>query len=123
MDQVIGSWAFIIGVLIAIFGGIFAAAVAEYAGYITLVLVILGLIVGFLNIGDKEVPGFLLAAVALMLVGSADLEVIDTVVPPVGTYLSNIVTNIVVFVAPAALVVALLEVYRLASTPKGTTAK
>ncbi|RLG69133.1 MAG: hypothetical protein DRO07_02695 [Candidatus Iainarchaeum archaeon] len=123
MDQTIGSWAFIIGVLIAILGGIFAPMLAEQAAWITLVLVILGLIVGFLNIGDKEVPGFLMATIALMLVGSADLEIIDKVIAPVGTYLASIVANIVAFVAPAALVVALLEIYRLASTPKGTTAK
>ena len=123
MDQMIGSWAFIIGVLIAILGGIFAPMLAEQAAWITLVLVILGLIVGFLNIGDKEIPGFLMAAIALMLVGSADLEIIDKVIAPVGTYLASIVANIVAFVAPAALIVALLEVYRLASTPKGTTAK
>ncbi|MCD6247630.1 MAG: hypothetical protein J7J87_04355 [Candidatus Diapherotrites archaeon] len=123
MDQTIGSWAFIIGVLIAILGGIFAPMLAEQAAWITLVLVILGLIVGFLNIGDKEIPGFLMATIALMLVGSADLEIIDKVIAPVGTYLASIVANIVAFVAPAALIVALLEIYRLASTPKGTTAK
>jgi hypothetical protein len=119
MDQKIGSWAFIIGVILAILGGVFSSAMAEYAATITLVLVILGLIVGFLNIGDKEVTPFLIAAIALMLVKSAELEAI----PEVGSYLVSIVNNIAAFVAPAALIVALIEVYRLAGTPKGTAGK
>ena len=41
MNQTIGSWAFILGVLIAIIAGLAAAMVVEYAAMITLVLIIL----------------------------------------------------------------------------------
>ena len=68
MNQTIGSWAFILGVLIAIIAGLAAAMVVEYAAMITLVLIILGLIVGFLNINDKETQPFLVATIALMAV-------------------------------------------------------
>ncbi|MFH1978263.1 MAG: hypothetical protein ABIJ92_02980 [Candidatus Aenigmatarchaeota archaeon] len=111
-NQRIGSWAFILGVVIAILAGLLAGTLdATSAGYITLVLVILGLIVGFLNIGDKEMSGFLIAAIALMAVGTANLAVI----PTIGIWLSFIVENIAAFVAPAALIVALKAVYNLAS--------
>jgi hypothetical protein len=110
----IGGWAFILGVLIAIIAGLASGALdATTAGYITLALVLLGVVVGFLNIGAKESNDFLIAAIALILMGTANLGV----VPMVGTYLSTMVYNIAAFVAPAALVVALKAVYNQASTP------
>ena len=111
VDQKIGGWAFILGVLIAIISGVAAGAVSMYAGWILLLLVVLGVVVGFLNIGDKDVLGFLVASIALMAVGSANLIAI----PYIGGYVTAIVQNIGAFVAPAALVVALKEVYNLAS--------
>ncbi len=114
VSQRIGGWAFILGVVIAIIAGLAAGALdVVTAGYVTLVLVILGLIVGFLNIGDKDVTGFLIAAIALMAVGTANLSAI----PYIGVFLSAMVMNIAAFVAPAALVVALKEVYNLARSP------
>ena len=115
--QKIGYWAFIIGVIIAVIAGAAAGMMAEYAGWILFVLVILGLIVGLLNVGDKEIQSFLIVAIALMAVGSANLAVIDTVIMGLGSILQGIVGYIAVFVAPAALVVALKAVYSLGSTP------
>ncbi|RLI98400.1 MAG: hypothetical protein DRO99_00840 [Candidatus Aenigmatarchaeota archaeon] len=113
VNQKVGGWAFILGVLVAIIAGLAAGAVAMYAGWITLLLVVLGLVVGLLNVGDKDVQGFLIAAIALMAVGTANLAAI----PYVGIYLASIVQNVAAFVAPAALVVALKEVYNIARKP------
>lgn len=111
-SQSVGNWAFILGVIIAILAGLFAGSLdASMAGWVTLVLVVLGLVVGLLNINDKETSGFLIAAIALMAVGTANLGSIDMV----GVYLASMVQNIAAFVAPAALIVALKAVYNLAS--------
>ncbi len=108
----LGGWAFILGVVIAIIAGLASGALdAISAGYVTLALVVLGLIVGFLNIGDKEVNNFLIAAIAVVLLGTANLAVI----PLIGIYLASMVLNVAAFVAPAALVVALKSVYNLSS--------
>lgn len=110
----LGGWAFILGVVIAIIAGLASGALdAVSAGYVTLALVVLGLIVGFLNIGDKEVNDFLIAAIAVVLLGTANLAVI----PMIGLYLASMVLNVAAFVAPAALVVALKAVYNLSSKP------
>jgi hypothetical protein len=109
----IGSWAFILGVVIAIVTGLVSGAVTEYAWVISAVLVILGLVVGFLNIGAKEVTDFLIAAIALGLLQAAHLGEI----PMIGGYLAAMVVSIAAFVAPAALVVALKAIYNLASKP------
>ncbi len=102
----IGSYAFLGGVTIAILAGLLNLT----SGAAILVLVILGLIVGFLNITQEETVGFLVAAIALIVAGTAKLSVI----PVVGALLQAVLSNITVLVAPAAIVVGLKEVYTLA---------
>lgn len=119
--QRIGGYAFIIGALLAVLLGVLMWFMPELlaSSYVVLALVVLGLIVGFINIEDKDLQKFLLAAVALMVVGSANLSAISTVpaLEPIGAIIVNIVRNVAVFVAPAALVVALKAVYVFASIP------
>ena len=62
----VGKCSFIVGLLIAVGGGLgFEQA---WFGW---VLAVLGLIVGFLNISDKEHQAFLLAAIALIVAANA----------------------------------------------------
>jgi hypothetical protein len=111
--QQIGSYAFIVGVVIAIIAGVGATGfLGTAAAWVPLLLVILGLIVGLLNITDKETEKFLISAVALIVVGTTASGL--TVIPSVGVYFAGIVQQIAVFVAPAALIVALKAVYNLA---------
>jgi len=113
----VGTWAFLLGAILALVAGIFGGVLAAYEGYILLLLVVLGLVVGFLNIKDREIDKFLLASVALILVGSANLTAANTVVPLLGTTLQAIVTNLARFVAPATLLVSLQAIYNLAKDP------
>lgn len=101
-----GHWAFMLGIVVAIVGAFTGAAYAETVTYI---LVILGVIVGLLNITEKEVTSFLIAVMALLLAGAAGLERL----PAVGGTLGLILSNIATFVAPAAVIVALKAVYEL----------
>lgn len=118
MAESIGKWAFILGVVVAVIAGLVGGWVAGYAPAILLVLVVLGLIVGFLNIGAKEVNDFLLAAIALILVGTiAQLTSIDTIIPLLGSVIQAMVNNIAAFVAPAALIVSIKAIYNLAAKP------
>ncbi len=121
-QQNVGSMAFILGVLIAVVAGIIAVALSGVPGieYVPLILVLLGLVVGFLNIKDKQIDSFLIAAIALTLLASVGgyLNTLDAVTIALGTYLVTILGYIGVFVAPAALVVALKSIYRLARSPQ-----
>ena len=103
-NEQIGGWAFIIGLVIAILGGLIALH-----DYFTWVLVLLGLVVGLMNVSDKEVGGFLMAAIALLVAGNAGLDLI----PAVGGILADVLVKIIVFVAPAAAVVAVKQVYEI----------
>jgi hypothetical protein len=103
----IGEWLFLIGVIIAILAGV----VSPSSETVAAVLVILGLVVGFLNITEKEATNFLIAVIALILTGSVSFVVLGEV----GKVLSNIMGYISIFVAPAALIVSLKAIYQLAS--------
>ena len=107
MDGKIGGWAFIIGIILTLLAGIIPAWQTPTVMWI---LVVLGLIVGFLNVTAKETSEFLIATVALMVVGSAGLGAL----PALGTAIKAILGNIVAFVAPAALVVAVKAIFDLA---------
>ena len=116
-NQAIGSYAFLLGVIIAILAGAAAAAAIGYPGveYVPLALVILGLIVGVLNIGDKEVQSFLVAGIALIVVGIPGAAL--GAIPIIGTYLVSILGGVSAFAAPAVLVVALKAFYNLSKMP------
>jgi len=112
-EQNYGSWAFIIGVVLAIILGLFGQAVEAYRTYITAILVIIGLIVGFVNIGEKDATNFLIAAIALLATNTVTSWTSLNVVM-IGDYIAGILNNIGIFVAPAAVLVALKAIYGLA---------
>jgi hypothetical protein len=103
---VVGFWAFIVGLVIAVVVGILAALGLAMAimPAIIIVLIILGLVVGFLNITAKEILLFLVATIALIVVGGvfAPLKVFA-----IGMILDNILALIATLMAPAAIVAAI----------------
>lgn len=103
----IGTYAFLLGALIAILTALVPGLLD--AGILTALLVIFGLIVGFLNVTQKEVVPFLVAALALGLGAQAKFSAL----PSVGPYLDAIMANIIIFVAPAAIIVGLKAIYDL----------
>ena len=109
----LGEWAFMGGTLIAIIIGLFGSKLSvDQYGWLILILVILGLITGLMNITEKETTPFLVAALALLATGTASETL--KVIPTIGIYLAGIVSAIAVFVAPAAIVVALKAIRALA---------
>ena len=105
----LAHYAFFAGLLIAIVAGLFRNLFSTEVLLTT--LVVLGFLVGLFNLTAKETTPFLLAAVALMLAGIVNLGLI----PTVGPYLRSILSNIVVFVVPGAIIVAMKAIWKLAS--------
>lgn len=104
MDLVkIGHWALIIGIILAVLAG-FAAIPA-----LPVTLFVLGLIVGLLNIKEKESTSFLVAVIALLLIGVAGLQ-LGGLTPIVASILSNLIA----FLVAAGLIVALKQVIVIA---------
>ncbi len=102
----IGFWAFIVGFILAIVAGIFWPANAT----IIIVLVILGIIIGFLNITTKEFQLFLLATIALVVVGGQAFTSLGSV----GAKLGDVLTHIAILVSPAAIIAAVKGLWAVA---------
>ena len=97
----VGKWAFIIGLALAIIAGLIQGVYIIPS--LMLILVILGLIVGFLNISERNTVKLLVAIIALMMVGGVTLSAI----PTINMYLEAILANILIFASGAGLVVAI----------------
>ena len=105
--DIIGKWAFLIGLLLVVIAGLIPPDVYVIP-QLMLILVVLGVIVGFLNINDKDTTKLLIAIIALIGVGSMTVLAIPTIGE---SYLSPILTNFIAFVGAATLVVAIKSIY------------
>ncbi len=103
----IGAWAYLGGLVIAILAGVFGATDATVA----MVLGVLGLLVGLLNISDKEVQRFLIAGIAFLLSATSLASLGNQLPGGIGSWMSPVFSNIAIFVAPAVAIVALKAVY------------
>ena len=101
--DLIGKWSFIAGLVIAVL-----AAFVTQVGTSTIlfILFLLGLVVGYLNIGKKDITQFLVSVIALLMVGSLGALAIGQLSTPIG-YLQAILSNFAAFVAASALVVSI----------------
>ena len=100
--RIIGWVAFIIGALVALVAGIVAPANTS----IIVALVILGIIVGALNVTSKELALLLIAAVAMMVIGTAGFEPLNTLWSGLGDCLNSMVNYLARMIEPAALIAA-----------------
>ncbi|MDH5505873.1 MAG: hypothetical protein OEZ02_01465 [Anaerolineae bacterium] len=103
--KTVGKWSFLIGAVVAIVG-----AWLEFSNeWVTLILVILSLLVGWFNVGDDKAKGFLIAMLALVAFHAVlnDFKVI-------GGYLGDAFTAFTTFLSPAALLVAAKAAYEAA---------
>ena len=121
--RVLGGIAFAAGFILAVIGG----AASPGSGGVALALVILGIIVGLFNITGKEVIPFLVAAIALVVVGNAKpgpFEALNKIVGTqgadgnytdgLGNNLNDIVRTISVFMTPAAIIGAIRAIVAVA---------
>jgi hypothetical protein len=103
MMSKIGFWAFIIGLILAVVAGLITANKDPNAT-VVVVLIILGLIIGLLNITGKEITLFLVATIALIVTGHVfqSLTVLN-----LGKYLDQILSYVATLMAPAAVVASI----------------
>jgi len=102
----VGRWAFILGIIVAALLGFVTF------GYSTLVLVILGLIVGFVNVAEKETTNYLVAVVALLVIGLGGLQVFN-ILGSLNIWIQTVLASFVTFVAASGLVVAVKSILQM----------
>lgn len=120
----IGSWLFLLGILIAVIVGIIIGAdetiLQEQETVIYSLLAVLGFVVGILSffavgqITKENVPTFLIAA--LMLVGIGATTSFFDQIEVIGPYFTQIAGMIAIFVAPAAGLLAIRTIWDTGKT-------
>ena len=132
----LGSYAFLIGIIIALVIGLYQASTiealrddptkeifftTETGGAVAWVLAILGAIVGLLaaigrgTITKQETPGFLLAGIGLIVMGgvcSGGAGIgMTTLEPWIGSLLSGVTFSLAIFVAPIVGILAIKSIW------------
>ena len=101
----LGGWAFIIGVVLAVIFGFFQ----QSGTWFPWLMVVIGLIIGLLNVTGEEIKPFLFAGTVLVIVSAMGGSVFSTT-----KFLGNILNNNLMLFVPATIVVALKSVLSIA---------
>ncbi len=101
----VGRWAFLIGVILAIVLGALGIVNSTWMS----ALILIGLIVGFLNISESETTPFLLAGVSLIIASALGKDVMSGI-----KVLYNILNTLLAVFVPSTIVVAIKHVFSLA---------
>ena len=118
VDQKLGHYSFIIGVIIAIVLGLALPLGAQVGSVLTSILVLLGLVVGFMNVSSKATKEFLTISTILVIMafaGNAATSLQSVLY--VGAYLSGIFSALLAFIVPATIIVGLKAIKALAEKP------
>ena len=102
----IGSWAFLIGLVVAVIVGL----MGQLGPNLLLALVLIGLIVGLFNIADEEVTPFLMSGTVLIIATAFGGQLLSSV-----NYIGPVFDALLVLFVPATIVVAIKNVFQLAT--------
>ncbi|GAA4344616.1 hypothetical protein [Kangiella taiwanensis] len=105
----IGSIAFLAGLAVAVIGGFINVS------WFPLLLVVIGLLVGLLNVSGSETKAFLIACIAFLMATTAiyPLEQALNNFAGLGTIIGSIMHNIGYMVGAATLIVAIKALFEM----------
>jgi hypothetical protein len=120
----IGSWLFLLGILIAVIVGLIVGAdwYTDSESYVAAILAVLGFVVGilsFLAIGtitQERVPTFLIAALTLVGIGALSSTWTFGTWSGIEPFFRNITQYIAIFAAPAAGLLAIRAIWDAGKT-------
>jgi hypothetical protein len=117
-ENLIGAWAFFVGIIIAIIVGLVSDFTERTIDPLILtILVLLGLVVGYF-VAEENVQSFLLASVSVVLVCFAGLQslVLRAAIGglDISQVMSAILGSLLLLFIPATIVVAVKTVFSLA---------
>jgi len=123
----IARWAYIVFVIIAIVAGLAVGYmaydagswndpnVADINGYVLIIMLILGVIIGVTSITAREVTPFLIATIALVVAANANVwSPLGKIHELLAYWATGILWYIVAFAAPAAVIIAVKGVFAMA---------
>lgn len=101
----LGGWAFLIGVILAVVLGLFGTIDSTWLW----IFVVIGVIVGLMNVSKGETHAFLLAGAVMVIASNFGMGVMSAV--PV---LANVLEALLAIFVPALIVVAIKDVFMMA---------
>ncbi|MEK6901064.1 MAG: hypothetical protein AABX37_01860 [Nanoarchaeota archaeon] len=110
--QLLGSWSFLIGLILAVVLGLGLSFAEAYQGTLIWIVFLLGIVVGLLNITNNEVSSFLTSGTVLVLISFLGVQV--GVFDAVASVISSVLKGILTLFVPATIIVALKAVFSLA---------
>ncbi|MDO8751056.1 MAG: hypothetical protein Q7K03_07920 [Dehalococcoidia bacterium] len=116
--SIIGATAFCFGYIFSIIVGLWWPE----NGVAIATLVIVGLIVGFLNVASREVVPYLVAAVALVVIGNLQaFNPLNLVVDGLGDRVNEVVRMMATYTAPAGVIHAVRAGMLIAAPGEGSS--
>ena len=121
-EKSIGAWAFLVGVILAVLIGFSTTLVSipfltNYSAELYGILVVLGIIVGFINVTGKDSQTFMVAGAILVIVSKFGMESVTGSL--IGIGIGDIVTStfsaLLALFVPATIIVALKAVFSIAN--------
>ena len=119
-ENSVGAWAFLIGVILAVLVGLSTTIISipnviRYSGQIYGLLVLLGLIIGFVNVPEKDSQTFLWAGTALVIVSKFGMDSVrgSLIGIMVGDAVSAVFAALLALFVPATIVSALKTVFSI----------
>ena len=120
-ENTIGAWAFLVGVVLAVIIGLSTTLVSipvltSYSAQIYAILVILGIVVGFMNVAGRDSQTFLMAGTVLVIVSRFGMDGVtgSLIGIGVGDAVSAVFGALLALFAPATIIVALKTVFSIA---------
>jgi len=120
-ENVVGAWAFLVGVILAVIIGLSTTwisipALTKYSAYIYAILIVLGIIVGFLNVAGKDSQTFMIAGVILVIVSQFGMDSVNKSLIGIGLgdVIKSVFAALLSLFVPATIIVALKTVFNIA---------
>ncbi len=108
------AYAFTVGVVAALVLGLISANLpAGTTPYLTSLLILAGIIVGFFNISPTETKEYVLFVTALVIMTGLSQGVLGQV-QGIGMYLESVLASILAFVLPSGVIVGIKAILNLA---------
>ena len=116
-ENLMGAWAVLGGVIIAVIFGILQLKVlVSWNGWIYGILAVIGAFIGIMSVSNdsRESTTFLLATISLVIVSSMGQERL-ILVGEIGRLIVTILNSLLTMFIPATIIVALKSVFSIAS--------
>ena len=115
-ENVVGAWAFLIGVVLALLGGMLSALFGHLNTVVLGMLLFFGMIIGFIGVAPNDISKFMTAAVSLVIVsyaGSAGVRNIEFLEWQIGNVVSSTLGALLVLLVPATIIVAVRSLFSI----------